>query len=332
VNCQFINNLNGIFKVNEAGVIDVDPNVTAVEYFFYEKMKGKKTIGDIEVTFSIENDGLELWGEAKGYEKQLIATITNNDASEEEEGEEGDADAEATEAASSDYVNKIELNKESDLAKALLNEERTSLFVWIGAKGKVCGDEGKPVTITFNGKPYFEARYVRPLTFNDQAADNFIDGVNYGEVGSYILIEKVLDPIEWRDYGVNKIDTSIPMKDRKYPFVVDSYLWDYYGEFDVTVDPDDITLEFADGTTMDKHPDMKIQQMTRDELLELIKDEKLKEAVPEAKYDFLTYFNNGQVTNQDFYLRVNVTVKYGWGEVTLKGVKVLVKSTIGQDE
>ena len=83
---------------------------------------------------------------------------------------------------------------------------------------------------------------------------------------------------------------------------------------------------------MAKHPDMKIQQMSRDELLNLIKDEKLKEELPEAEYDFLTYFNNGQVTNQDFYLRVNVTVEYGWGEVVLKDVKVLVKSTIGQDE
>jgi len=156
--------------------------------------------------------------------------------------------------------------------------------------------------------------------------------VNYGQVGSYILIEKVLDPIEWRDYGVTKIDTDIPMANRKYPFVVDSYLWDYYGEFKVSVDEEDIDIEYADGTVMAKHPDMKIQQMSRDELLNLIKDEKLKEELPEAEYDFLTYFNNGQVTNQDFYLRVNVTVEYGWGEVVLKYVKVLVKSTIGQDE
>jgi len=320
-NCQFINNLNGIFQVNAAGVLDVDKAVTAVEYFFYKDLAGKKKVGNIDVTYTIEADGLELWGEATGYEKQLIAKITNSDAS---EGQ--------TSAAENDYLNKIELQKDSKLAKALLNEGRSDLLVWIGAKGKVCGDDGKPVAITFNKKDYFEARYVRPLTFNDKAADNFIDGVNYGQVGSYILIEKVLDPIEWRDYGVTKIDTDIPMANRKYPFVVDSYLWDYYGEFKVSVDEEDIDIEYADGTVMAKHPDMKIQQMSRDELLNLIKDEKLKEELPEAEYDFLTYFNNGQVTNQDFYLRVNVTVEYGWGEVVLKYVKVLVKSTIGQDE
>ena len=71
--------------------------------------------------------------------------------------------------------------------------------------------------------------------------------MNYGQVGSYILIEKVLDPIEWRDYGVTKIDTDILMANRKYPFVVDSYLWDYY-EFKVSVDEEDIDIEYADGT------------------------------------------------------------------------------------
>ena len=144
-NCQFINNLNGIFQVNAAGVLDVDKAVTAVEYFFYKDLAGKKKVGNIDVTYTIEADGLELWGEATGYEKQLIAKITNSDAS---EGQ--------TSAAENDYLNKIELQKDSKLAKALLNEGRSDLLVWIGAKGKVCGDDGKPVAITFNKKDYFE--------------------------------------------------------------------------------------------------------------------------------------------------------------------------------
>ena len=96
-NCQFINNLNGIFQVNAAGVLDVDKAVTAVEYFFYKDLAGKKKVGNIDVTYTIEADGLELWGEATGYEKQLIAKITNSDAS---EGQ--------TSAAENDYLNKIE--------------------------------------------------------------------------------------------------------------------------------------------------------------------------------------------------------------------------------
>jgi len=38
-NCQFINNLNGIFQVNAAGVLDVDKAVTAVEYILLARRR-----------------------------------------------------------------------------------------------------------------------------------------------------------------------------------------------------------------------------------------------------------------------------------------------------
>ena len=50
-----------------------------------------------------------------------------------------------------------------------------------------------------------------------------------------------------------------------------------------------------------------------------------------SKFGYITYKNNGQVISTAFNLFMNVTVKYGWGFITVEGVQVPVSTTIEEE-
>ena len=68
-----------------------------------------------------------------------------------------------------------------------------------------------------------------------------------------------------------------------------------------------------------------LNQMKAEDLQKLVPaDVKL----PDTKYGYLTYVNNGTGV-EEFHLFLNVTVKYGWGTITTeKPITVKVESTI----
>lgn len=327
-NCQFYNDINASFitwKVGEEGtpgVLKVNKSVTQIEYFFCldHKIKAPKIEGK-EVEFKIfdadgkaiadstKSKGTVLMGRLKGDEEyELIATIYND-------------------GSIKDLPNAIVLNKgEKDedgfypdnLAKKLLNTQQ--LYVLIGAKGLVCAEEGaeanagKEVQITFNGKDCFEADYVRPVNLGTNSAKPFIDGVDFGEVGSYLRIEDLINPYDWR---------LEPGTTHNRYFSDHENYWGYYGLFDVQVDLDNVTCDLtADGSVP---VTVILKQMTAEELKSAVPaDVKL----PETKYGYLTYVNNGTGV-EEFHLFLNVTVKYGWGTITTeKPITVKVESTI----
>lgn len=297
-NCVFVNDINASFVTWPAGseegvpgVLKLNPAVTEIQYFFCattgHDIKAPKIDGK-DVVFTISEDGLTLSAKVAGGEEEVIATIDN-------EGEE--------------LPNTITLNKESDLAKKLLNTKQ--LYVNLGAKGIVCGDETKEVAITFDGKDHFRADYVRPIDIADTAADKYIDAVDYGEEGSYIRIEDLIAPYDWRG---------------RYFSEYENY-WGFYGPFEITVDLENVKCDL--NNEIQPIPKTVIlETKTFDEMKELVGEEKAKD-LKETDYGYVTYKNNGTGVS-DFNIFLNVTVKYGWGEIMKEGIKVPVAATIEQ--
>ena len=296
-NCVFVNDINASFVTWPAGseegvpgVLKLDPAVTGIQYFFCatkdHDIKAPKIDGK-DVKFTISEDGLTLSAN-NGGKDEVIATIDN-------EGEE--------------IPNTITLNKESDLAKKLLNTKQ--LYVNIGAKGIICDDETKEVAITFDGKDHFRADYVRPIDIADTSADKFIDAVDYGEDGSYIRIEDLIAPYDWRG---------------RYFSEYENY-WGFYGPFEIEVDLENVTCDL--NNVMQKIPvTVILENKTFEEMKELVGEEAAKD-LEETEYGYITYKNNGTGVS-DFNIFLNVKVKYGWGEIVKDGIKVPVAATIEQ--
>ena len=336
-NCQFINDINASFvtwgadEEGTPGVLKLNKNVTQIEYFFClnhkinaPKIEGKdvefklfEADGETEIKEANKSKATVLKGRLKGAEEyELIATIYND-------------------GSQNDLPNAIVLNKgekddegfyEDNLAKKLLNTEQ--LYVLIGAKGLVCAEEeeeaqvkaaeegakGKEVQITFNGKDCFEADYVRPVNLGTNSAKPFIDAVDFGETGSYLRIEDLINPYDWR---------LEPGTTHNRYFSDHENYWGYYGLFDVEVDLENVTCDLTENK---KVPETVILSVMSAEDLQAAVPEDVK--LPETKYGYLTYVNNGTGV-EEFHLFLNVTVKYGWGTITSeKPITVKVESTI----
>ena len=360
--CQFINNINAAFVTTDDGVIDLSdigmPNVevSGIEYYFcIHDMQKITKVRDIEVEFGTNDpDSLVLTATVDGVTEE-IAYIDNNYTEDK-------------------IPNIVKLNKDSDIAKLLLNTNDAELveknyrkeaffYILIGGKAVICGDdnsEGFKVNLKWQSYPgpgeawldHFRADYIRPINLTKKAADNFVDAVDLGERGSFISIKSLVAPKDWRgrEFGLNESDLY-------YEY------WSYYGVFKITAD--------IKGTTCDLNgePGTKVpvtvdyDQVTKDQLLEKIKDPSAKmrdkdgnyvkivdgkavwgasaeEAISIADYidflhpesseegfGFLYYHNNGTFVNE-FKLDVPVKVEYGWGVIEGTHIEVPVATTI----
>ena len=317
--CVFVNEINYSFETwrsdDEAvkkegavqGLIKLAPYITRVEYFFCgtkgHDIKAPKIDGK-DVEFKILKDTV-LTAKVKGAAAYDTIAVINNHPEK--------------------LLNTITLNKESDLAKALLNTKQ--LYVNIGARGFVCGDKNKQVKIKFNGQDHFRADYVRPINISNIAADKYIDGVSYGEKGSYIRIEDLISPADWRteldqtkwipgaEYGKNR-------QFKNYP-----NFWKYYGPFEVDVDLANVKCDL-NGRVAAIPAYLQLARVSYEDMAKVITDPKAYEKLAKTDFGYITYKNNGQVITTAFNLFMNVTVKYGWGFITVEGVKVPVSTTI----
>ena len=320
--CVFVNEINYSFETwrsdDEAvkkegavqGLIKLAPYITRVEYFFCgtkgHDIKAPKIDGK-DVEFQILKDTV-LTAKVKGAAAYDTIAVINNHPEK--------------------LLNTITLNKESDLAKALLNTKQ--LYVNIGARGFVCGDKNKEVKIKFNGQDHFRADYVRPINISNIAADKYIDGVSYGEKGSYIRIEDLIAPSDWRseldskkwipgaEYGKNR-------QFKNYP-----NFWKYYGPFEVDVDLANVKCDL-NGRVAAIPAYLQLARVSYEDMAKVITDPKAYEKLAKTDFGYITYKNNGQVISTAFNLFMNVTVKYGWGFITVEGVKVPVSTTIEED-
>lgn len=277
--CVMVNDLNSPFTTKNGKIVVAD-EVTDVKFFFCKKdMEAVTKIGDYTVKFEVPND-TTLLATVSG-KKDTIATISN--------------------VGTAVPYNSVTLNKKSDVAKELLNTNK--LVVFYGAKGNLCGDKDKVATITFQDKDHFAALFVRPVNVAGKAADRFVDAVDYGEKGSFIKLEDLINPTDWRNRS----------------FADYTNYWQYYGKFSVNADlknakcdlngtkqavPATIVLTQEPAGTMGKGDDAKT-----------------------SDYGFITYKNNGTHV-KSFHLFIPVVVNYGWGTITVDEIKVQVAETI----
>lgn len=269
--CVYDNDLNSPFVTNNLGVIEVDSKITQIEYFFCKSHMNNKSIAGRTVTIS--SNGLQMY-----VGNELIATIINND---------------------SPVANHIVLNKQSDIAKEMLNTK--NLMVYIQAIGYICGNKGgantKTVNITFNGEDHYVAKYIRPIEAETLASEGFIDGVDFGEKGSYISMDKLVVLHDWRTRYFSQ-----------YP----NY-WGYYGPFSFEADLANATCDLeVNGSTAEKPVPSTIEL----------------NQVAGSPYDLITYKNNGTVVNKDFNIFVKVKVNYGWGTFWTDKITIPVTKTI----
>jgi len=295
-NCTFINNLNAPFTtwpanstVGIPGIMKLDASITALNYYFCEDVEEIEEIGGVEVTFAVSADGLTLSASEDGINYEPIATIDN--------------------AGTGITPNTITYNKSSNLAKKLLNT--AEMYTLIGVYGEVCNDDTKKVEITFEGEDHFVANFLRPVNVTEQAADNFIDGVDFNEKGSFIRLEDLIAPYDWRNRD----------------FADHENYWGFYGPFDVEVDVADAECNLngvrqaVPVTVVLGQVDVPSGQTTvtmgtgADEL--------------ESAYGFLTYKNNGTNVSA-FEIYVKVKVNYGWGTILTDWITVKVDSTVNQ--
>ena len=347
--------------------------VDSVVYYFCKKDVEKITqIGDLNVKFLVDDeDALTAWdldtedgkysylfgeiqdakGKAlKGYEMQPVAVIVNghDDATAYAEDVFNDSDLQPYFNnifvwVKNDWAGKIEGSKiiadtTFHVADTLINT--AAMYTYIGAKAFLCTDseQNKPIEVTFDGKDHFQADIVRPLEVNTVSTKGYIDGVDYGEPGSYISIADLLNPIDWR----------------KRTFTDYPNYWGYYGvdedgdgsyNFTVLIDTKNVECEI-NGKRQHKLSTMYIFQVMPDNPDTTITVDKKSTTyfkladpvrptrtvlVPKNESGYLMYFNNGDNLLNDFKLFVKATLRYGFGYFNTDWVTVPVAKTINQN-
>lgn len=281
------NNISAAFKTKadktlDLGFIHADYAGYTYEYVF--DIAANQPIKSVDgITISVSTDGKELLA-TKGTVTETVATILPQDP--------GTGDI-------------LEYNEDSDLGKYLLNKGPEYMQARI--KLQITNECEQPVVVTaFGGKDSFLVHFLRPVNVEGQAADFFVDGVDFGDDGSILDLRDVVQLSDWRNYVGNITTYNFDPNNENY--------YDYYDVQSYTVDvtaikPVGLTVG---GEALDTLPStVEIAQVA---------------ATTEYPYGTLTYRNNGANLATEFSIIVPVTVTYKWGEVVTE-VEVLVKPT-----
>ena len=284
--CVFVNDLNSPFTTEE-GKLKLDKNITNFTYSFCKDIEKVTKVGDITVKFAVVNNGTELKATVAG-ETQTVATINN--------------------AGAAVPFNTVTLNKESEIAKKLLNTGKFEAYYSV--KANVCNDAAKEVKVTFNNEDHFAALFVRPVDITAKSADNFEDGVDFGEKGTYLKLEDLIAPSDWRGRA---------FKDYK------NY-WKYYGAFTITPDLENATCDLKNSENPDGSKHIAVPATIQ---LASVPAGTVGSGKNEmtSEYGFVSYKNNGTVVTSDFNIYVKVKVDYGWGTIVTGEIAVPVKKT-----
>lgn len=276
--CIFKNDLNSPF-VTVDGKLKLDDAITNRTFAFDRSNEAITKVGNVNVKFTVIKNGEGLDATVNGKTEE-VATIHND-------------------GAGVPY-NYVELNKNSDIAKLLLNTNEFDVNYSI--KANVCNDANKVVTVKFNGKDYFTARFLQPVKITTLSADYFVDALDFGVEHTYLALEDLIAPVDWRGFS----------------FKDNANYWDYYGVFRITPD-----LENAEC-------DLNGVRAKVPATIQL--NETKTQVGADSKFGFVTYRNNGTNVQKEFNLYIKVNVEYGWGVIQTDFIKVPVKPTVGQDK
>ena len=145
---------------------------------------------------------------------------------------------------------------------------------------------------------------------NDPTVFYLIDGVDFGEFGSYIPLEYLVRPVDWRGRDFNEYTTY----------------WDYYGVTDLYADLDEVECNLnGEWQLLPAGLDVTIDKTN---LTGFYYKENPADGTVDSRFGFLTYKNNGTVVNSDFKIRFYVSMDYKWGTIVSdEKIEVDVKAT-----
>ena len=341
--CDFVNNLNAAFKNKDGEIILTSSNSSFIpkdiEYYFHSKNKrtvqvrhpDSKTARSISIErngdYQLVASGVDCFGVM--HTKELIATINNNGAT---------------------LKNTLIYNKNSVLAKELMNyivteaeahegqdvsdpnspeylEKVNVMEVYIGLRANICGENGskkRQINVIFHrkngdaGKDYYVGHILKPVYLYRKYVENFfIDGVDVGEAHSYIDLADYLDIPKFHDW-------------RKRLFIDNQNFWQYYG----------VEQKDANNNWMGFIGDLNLMLPSAKCNLKINGDNSWKpipatielgytESIPghQSWVGFLTYKNNGINVEENFQIRTDIVITYGWGSYIIPDVEIEVKKT-----
>lgn len=327
--CIFKNDLNSPFTTVD-GLLKIGKiagaAIQSLTYKFDKAHMNDKTfaVGPYEVTYSVEGpDDSELWATVKGKfaTKQLIAWIVN-----------AQPNVPKNYVYLNDGVEKAPSQAtvlDNECVKMLLNDQndKAPFFAYYIAKGKICAG-GFEVSITFNGGDHFQANWITPVKITTNDANDIWDAVDFGEWGSYIKLQDLVNPSDWRERLFSQHQTY----------------WLYYGVTGITVDLNNIRTDLNTGnanptTDADKIESYQKLPLTLSigtydaggnrtdyvgaEIPASVTFKKQNGTNQTATYGYLAYKNNGTGTNEKFYLYLKAQLNYKWG--TLKSDWIYVR-------
>ena len=319
-NCQFQNDINASFVTVKtganAGKLDVT-GVDSVAYFFCKKdVEAITTIGDLNVKFTVSEAGDSLFASILDdagtvvVGDSLVAWIVN----------------EPTMKGQQKIWNMFNYVKGSTVADTLLNTD--AMYTYISGTAYLCSAnedvETKELEMLFDGgdgpKDHFEADILQPVYVSAKSNGKFIDGVDFGTAGSYIKIEDLLDPYDWRGTPAYKFEP----KHKNY--------WDYYGPFEVIIDAAGAECDL-DGVRQAVPATIILTQTApgATSVVDPGSPDGTTVTLPANTSGYLTYRNNS--TNvAAFNLFVKAKVKYGFGYIDTDWITIPVETTEGQGE
>ncbi len=305
-NCTFINEIKSLY-LEENGVSQ-DP-VTLIQQAFDASVYGSfpSTIEYVfkgatvdtrrNGHFDVENNGKSLvW--IQGLEKHLIATLNGSEVTLNNAHADTDGDG-----AVDNFVAEEFLNTNTLTVTYTVNTSMTTCLKDANGNERVMPIPAKDQKII-----EINVRYVRPINVNEEAADAFQDGEDFGRPGTILEAADVISLVDWRGKAV----------------IYNNMYYGYYGVQRVTVRNSGITCDIEAGENRPLPSTIKAGIVDAAALA----DPDLASGLTGLTIDeYFYYKNNGTVLQDDIKINFPVVVTYWWGEVEAGTVKVTVKKT-----
>ena len=296
-NCQFAFDINKPFRTYpkgdaNAGNLEVE-DLEYVEYSFCKDITKVTKIGDYSVKFRVADGGESLYATVDN-KTELVASIIN----------------EPTMVYANKIWNRVTFNKEGSVACKLLNTG--SLFVYISAFATLT--TGETLQIVYDGMDHFRLNFIRPINVATIASNKFIDGVDFGEKGSYIKVEDFVIIYDWRSRSFDQY----------------SNYFGYYGPVEVVVDVDNAMCDI--GGTRQKLPQNLFLFQTEPGATSVVDPATGSQvALPHNEWGYLMFGSGSQPVNSDFRIFIQVKVKYGFGEIVTDWITIPVSRLIATE-
>ena len=293
--CQIIADINAPFGAASNGKVNVSNLDHMVYYFDSKHIEGNNRygippitkIGDLNVKFRVSDDGETLYAallDSKGsviVSEEVVASIDNF--------------ANKTTKLGVSAWNMFNYNKGGTVSSKLLETDRMYTYIAATAYLNISG-EMVAVAVTFDGNDSFMANIQKPVYVSHKARAGLISSSDFGKEGSYIGMEYLIDPVDWRGRLFSQY----------------SNFWGYYGPLDIKVDVSSAECDLG-GIRQSLPSNLILTQVNPGTTS--VKDPVTGSTVslPSNSYGFLTLKNNNASITSDFNIFIKVWGTHGFG-------------------